>query len=51
MVMLPSISDIGAIAVNVASNVDPKLTIQEETMFVAGFIECVKYLNMQEMDN
>ena len=46
MVMLPSVDDAGVIAVNVASNVRPKLTAQEEAMFIAGFQECVKYLSM-----
>ena len=36
--------DAGVIAVNVASNVRPKLTTQEEAFFIAGFQECVKYL-------
>lgn len=36
--------DAGVIAVNVASNVIPKLTTQEEAFFIAGFQECVKYL-------
>lgn len=47
MAMLPSVDDAGVIAVNVASNVRPKLTVQEEAMFIAGFQECVKYLSMQ----
>lgn len=51
MAMLPSIDDAGVIAVNVASNVRPKLTSQEEAMFIAGFQECVKYLSMQGKDN
>lgn len=48
MIMLPSVSDAGIIAVNVASNIRPKLTAQEESMFIAGFQECVKYLSMQK---
>lgn len=51
MAMLPSIDDAGVIAVNVASNVRPKLTAQEEAMFIAGFQECVKYLSMQGKGN
>ncbi len=43
MDMLPSVDDAGVIAVNVASNVRPKLTAQEEAMFIAGFQECIKY--------
>jgi hypothetical protein len=51
MAMLPSVDDAGVIAVNVASNVKPKLTAQEEAMFIAGFQECVKYLSMQGKGN
>lgn len=51
MAMLPSVDDAGVIAVNVASNVRPKLTAQEEAMFIAGFQECVKYLSMQRKGN
>lgn len=51
MVMLPSLDDAGVIAVNVASNVRPKLAAQEEAMFIAGFQECVKYLSMQGKGN
>ena len=51
MAMLPSVDDAGVIAVNVASNVVPKLTAQEEAMFIAGFQECVKYLSMQGKGN
>ena len=47
MAMLPSVDDAGVISVNVASNLRPKLTAQEESMLLAGFQECVKYLNMQ----
>lgn len=47
----PSVDDAGVIAVNVASNVRPKLTAQEESMFIAGFQECVKYLSMQGKGN
>jgi len=51
MAMLPSVDDAGVIAVNVVSNVKPKLTTQEEAMFIAGFQECVKYLSMQGKGN
>ena len=51
MAMLPSVDDAGAIAVNVASNVRPKLTVQEEAIFIAGFQECVKYLSTQGKGN
>lgn len=51
MAMLPSVDDAGVIAVNIASNVEPKLTAQEEAFFIAGFQECVKYLTMQGKGN
>lgn len=51
MAMLPSVDNAGVIAVNVASNVRPKLTAQEEAFFVAGFQECVKYLRGQAKGN
>ena len=51
MAILPSVDDAGVIAVNVASNVRPKLTAQEEAMFIAGFQECVKYLSGQGKGN
>lgn len=51
MAMLPSDDDAGVIAVNIASNVEPKLTTQEESFFIAGFTECVKYLRMQAKGN
>ena len=51
MAMLPSVDDAGVIAVNVASNVRPKLTAKEEAFFIAGFQECVKYLRGQVKGN
>lgn len=51
MAMLPSDDDAGVIAVNIASNAKPKLTAQEESFFIAGFTECVKYLRMQGKGN
>lgn len=51
MAMLPSVDNAGVIAVNVASNVRPKLTAQEEAFFVAGFQESVKYLRGQAKGN
>ena len=41
---LPGDEESGVIAVNVASNVKPKLTENEEAFFIAGFQECIKYL-------
>jgi hypothetical protein len=51
MLSLPSVDEAGVIAINVASNVKPKLTTQEEAMFIAGFQECVKYLIGQVKGN
>ena len=51
MAMLPSVDDAGVIAVNVASNVEPKLTAQEEAFCIAGFQECIKYLRGQGKGN
>ena len=48
---VPTDDDAGIIAVKIASTVEPKLTAQEEAMFVAGFQECVKYLRMQGKGN
>ena len=45
MLSLPSVDEAGVIAINVVSNVKPKLTAQEESFFIAGFQECVKYLS------
>ena len=39
---------IGAIAVEIAEDVTPKLSTQEQAMFVAGFQECIKYLNTKK---
>lgn len=44
-ISLPSVDEAGVLALNVSSNVRPKLTVQEQAMFIAGFQECIKYLN------
>lgn len=41
---LPSVDGAGVIALEICSKVEPKLSAQEEAMFIAGFQECVKYL-------
>ena len=51
MLLLPSVDEAGVIAINVASNVTPKLTTQEEAFFIAGFQECIKYLGGQVKGN
>jgi hypothetical protein len=40
----PTIDDSGVVAVDIASKIQPKLTEQEEAIFIAGFQECIKYL-------
>ena len=46
---LPNDEESGVIAVNVASNVKPKLTENEEAFFIAGFQECIKYLRISPL--
>lgn len=41
-------SGTGIIAINVVSNVRPKLTEQEEGMFIAGFQERIKFLKQRD---
>lgn len=45
-VSLPSVDNAGIIAVEI-SEINNEMTAQEQAFFVAGFQECVKYLNMQ----
>ena len=45
-VSLPSVDDAGAIAVEI-SEINNEMTAQEQAFFIAGFSECVKYLEMQ----
>lgn len=41
---LPSLDEANAIAADIASKVTPQLTANQEALFIAGFVECVKYL-------
>lgn len=41
----PSADDAGIVAVQISENVTPQLTAQEQSFFIAGFIECVKWLS------
>lgn len=41
----PSADDAGVVAVQISEIVEPKLTAQEQSFFIAGFIECVKWLS------
>ena len=45
-VSLPSVDDAGIIAVEI-SDINNEMTVQEQAFFIAGFCECVKYLEMQ----
>ena len=46
-VLLPSVENAGIIAVEISESVKPKLTTQEQAFFIAGFQECIKYLELQ----
>ena len=41
---LPSVDEAGAMAVKISEMVEPPLTVQEQSFFIAGFCECVKWL-------
>ena len=45
-VSLPSIDNAGIIAVEI-SEINDEMSAQEQAFFVAGFQECVKYLELQ----
>ena len=45
-VSLPSVDDAGIIAVSI-SEINNEMTAQEQSYFIAGFSECIKYLEMQ----
>lgn len=40
-----SVEDAGIVAVKISEGMKPKLTAQERAFFIAGFQECIKYLN------
>lgn len=46
--ILPSIDDAGAIAVAISEIINPELNSKEQSFFVAGFQECIKYLKLNE---
>lgn len=39
-----TVDEAGVVAVKICEVVEPKLTAQEETFFIAGFQECLKWL-------
>ncbi len=41
---LPSVDEAGAMALKISEMVEPPLTAQEQSFFIAGFCECVKWL-------
>ena len=43
--LLPSVQKAGIIAVEISGKVNPELTAQEQAFFIAGFQECIKWLN------
>jgi DNA-directed RNA polymerase subunit H (RpoH/RPB5) len=45
-VSLPSVDDAVIIAVEIAE-INNEMTAQEQAFFIAGFSECIKYLEMQ----
>ena len=45
-VSLPSVENAGIIAVEI-SEINNEMTAQEQAFFIAGFQECVKYLELQ----
>lgn len=46
---LPTTDEAGAIAVRMSENLTEKLTAQEQSFFIAGFQECIKYLIQETM--
>lgn len=42
---LPSIETAGIIALEIIENVNPPLNDNDKTFFIAGFQECIKWLN------
>jgi len=45
-VSLPSVENAGIIAVEI-SEINNEMTVQEQAFFIAGFQDCVKYLEKQ----
>lgn len=49
-VSLPSVENAGIIAVEI-SEINNEMTAQEQAFFIAGFQECVKYLELQSNEH
>ena len=45
---LPSVDEAGIAAVKIFEMVEPKLTAQEQSFFIAGFQECIKWLSSND---
>lgn len=44
----PSFDEAGIAAVKISEMVEPKLTTQEQSFFIAGFQECIKWLSSND---
>jgi hypothetical protein len=47
---LPSVEDAGIEAVKISESVKPELTAQEQALFVSGFQECIKWLEINKIN-
>ena len=45
---LPSVDEAGVMAVKISEMVEPPLTAQEQSFFIAGFCECVRWLSIND---
>ena len=45
---LPSVDEAGVMAIKISEMVEPPLTEQEQSFFIAGFCECVKWLGSND---
>lgn len=48
---LPSVEEAGVMAVNLSETVEPKLKEQEQAFFIAGFCECIKWIENGKSKN
>ncbi len=48
---LPTIDEAGVIAVRMSEKLTDELTSQEQSFFIAGFQECIKYLKQETMND
>lgn len=45
---VPSVDEARVMAVTISEMVEPPLTAQEQSFFIAGFCECVKWLGSND---